>query len=74
MTVLEALKATKADLAKIPVRIEDMNSIGMPIHTAVQNLGAIITALEKAEKEDKTKQSPVQPDQSIREPSMSEGD
>ena len=53
MTVLEAIKETRKDLAKIPVRIEDMNSIGMPIHTAVQNLGAIITALEAAEEAQK---------------------
>lgn len=53
MTVLEAIKATKEDLAKIPVRIEDMNAIGLPIHTAVQNLGAIITALEAAEEAQK---------------------
>lgn len=53
MTVLEALKETRKDLAKISVRIEDMNTIGMPIHTAVQNLGAIITALEAAEEAQK---------------------
>lgn len=54
MTVLEAIKATREDLAKITVRIEDMNAIGLPIHTAVQNLGAIITALEAAEEAQKT--------------------
>ena len=53
MTVLEALKDTKASLANIPVKIADMNEIGMPIHAAVQNLGAIITALEAAEETQK---------------------
>ena len=51
MTVLEALKETRDNLARIPLRISDFNEIGVPIHTAVQNLGAIITALETAEAE-----------------------
>lgn len=53
MTVLEALKETRDNLAKIPLRISDFNEIGVPIHTAVQNLGAIITALEAAEEAQK---------------------
>ena len=48
MTVLEALKETRNNLGAIPVKVKDMNVIGLPIHTAVQNLGAIITALENA--------------------------
>ena len=53
MTVLEALKETRNNLGAIPVKVEDMNTIGLPIHTAVQNLGAIITALEAAEEAQK---------------------
>lgn len=53
MTVLEALKETRDNLAKIPLRISDFNEIGVPIHTAVQNIGAIITALEAAEEAQK---------------------
>lgn len=53
MTVLEALKETRDNLAKIPLRISGFNEIGVPIHTAVQNLGAIITALEAAEEAQK---------------------
>ena len=53
MTVLEALKETRNNLGAIPVKIEDMSTIGLPIHTAVQNLGAIITALEAAEEAQK---------------------
>ena len=49
MTVLEALKTMREDLSKIPVKVADMNEIGLPIHRAVQNLGVVIDALEKAE-------------------------
>lgn len=53
MTVLEALKATKSDLANIHVKVEDMNEIGFPLHNAVQSLKACIDALERAEAEQK---------------------
>lgn len=62
MTVLEALKDTKASLAKIPVKIADMNEIGLPIHSAVQNLGVIIDALEKAEEAQHAKEADDQPE------------
>lgn len=58
MTILEALKETRDNLAKIPLRISDFNEVGVPIHTAVQNLGAIINALETAEA-----QKPAQPEE-----------
>ncbi len=48
MTVSEALKSIKADLSKIPVRVEDISTIGNPILSAVLNLGSVITALENA--------------------------
>ncbi len=57
MTVIEALKATRADLAKVNVRIDELQEIGLPIHNAVQNIGAIIEALEKAEEEQKARQA-----------------
>lgn len=58
MTVLEAIKETRKDLAKIPVKIEDLNEIGFPIHNAVQSLGAIINALEKsAENQENAKEA-----------------
>ena len=57
MTVLEALKEMKNDLSAIPVKIGDMNTIGLPIHNAVQNLGAIIVALERdAERAEQNRQ------------------
>lgn len=56
MTVLEALKSIKTDLGKIPVKVEDIVTIGNPIHTAVLNINAVITALEN-----QTQQEQAQP-------------
>lgn len=60
MTVLEALKATRADLAKVNVRVDEIQEIGLPIHNAVQNIGAIIEVMEKAEEEQKARQATEQ--------------
>lgn len=60
MTVLEALKETRDNLAKIPLRISDFNEVGVPIHTAVQNLGAVIDALERNAQENQAEQNPTQ--------------
>ena len=46
MTVLEALKQVQHDLSNIPVKIGDYDAIGIPIKTAVLNIGAVIDALE----------------------------
>ena len=62
MTVLEALKATKADLEKIPVKVADMNEVGLPIHNAVHNIGAVIDALERAEEAQHAKEADDQPE------------
>lgn len=48
MTVLEALSHIRTDLGKIPVKVEDINTIGNPIHAAILNLDSVITALENA--------------------------
>lgn len=49
MTVSEALKSIKADLSKIPVRVEDISTIGNPILSAVLNLDLVISAIENTQ-------------------------
>lgn len=49
MTVLEALKSIKTDLSKIPVRVEDISTIGNPILSAVLNLNLVISAIENTQ-------------------------
>lgn len=56
LTVLEALKQIRTDLGKIPVKVEDIVTIGNPIHAAVLNINAVITALEN-----QTQQEQAQP-------------
>lgn len=56
MTVLELIKQVKQDLGKIPVRVEDIDIIGNPIHAAVINLGIAVEAIENVAKADKEKQ------------------
>lgn len=51
ITVLDALKMTMADLEKIPVKITDFDTIGIPLRSAVHNIALCVDALEKAEKE-----------------------
>ena len=62
LTVLEALRQIRTDLGKIQVKVEDINTVGNPIHAAILNLGSVITALENA---------PQQPEQPT---SAQEGD
>lgn len=53
MTVKELITAVRDDLAQIPVKVACITEVGIPVHNAVQNLGAIITALEAAEEAQK---------------------
>lgn len=59
MTVLEALKSIKTDLGKIPVKVEDIVTIGNPIHAAVLNINAVITVLENQAQQEQAK--PTEP-------------
>lgn len=46
MTVLEALKYIREDLGKIPIKVEDINTIGNPIHAVILSLDSVISVLE----------------------------
>jgi hypothetical protein len=49
MTVRELITAVRDDLAKIPVKVESITDVGIPVHNAVQRLTAAIKAMEAAE-------------------------
>lgn len=53
MTVRELITAVRDDLAKIPVKVESITEVGIPVHNAVQRLTAAIKALEAAEEAQK---------------------
>ena len=59
MTVLEALKHIRTDLGKIPVKVEDIVTIGNPIHAAVLNINVVIAALENQTQQEQTQ--PTEP-------------
>lgn len=52
MTIREALEATKAILNDISVPIGLLESVGLPVMTAVNNLNAIIRSIDEAAKEE----------------------
>lgn len=52
MTIREALEATKAILNDISVPIGLLESVGLPIMTAANNLNAIIKSIDEAAKEE----------------------
>ena len=53
MTVRELITAVRDDLAKIPVKVESITDVGIPVHNAVQRLTAAINAMEAAEEAQK---------------------
>ena len=60
MTVLEALYAVKKELNGIPVKIEDIDTVGLPIRNSVANIKAVIDALERNAQENQAEQNPTQ--------------
>lgn len=52
ITIREALEATKAILNDISVPIGLLESVGLPVMTAVNNLNAIIRSIDEAAKEE----------------------
>lgn len=60
LTVFEALKQIRTDLGKIPVKVEDIVTIGNPIHAAVLNISAVITALENQTQQEQAKPTSAQ--------------
>ena len=55
MTVNEALLKTVSDLERIKVPVTELQSIGVPIMTAVANIKSCVDAMAKAEQEAKEK-------------------
>ncbi len=53
MTVRELITAVRNDLAQIPVKVESITDVGIPVHNAVQRLTAAINAMEVAEEAQK---------------------
>lgn len=53
MTVKELIIAVRDDLMKIPVKVESITEVGIPVHNAVQRLTAAINAMEAAEEAQK---------------------
>ena len=52
LTIREALEATRGILNDISVPIGLLESVGLPVMTAVNNLDAIIRSIDEAAKEE----------------------
>lgn len=74
LTVLEALKHIRTDLGKIPVKVEDIVTIGNPIHAAVLNISAVITALENQTQQEQAKPTEPQKNAQPQPTNQQEGD
>lgn len=49
MTVVEALEATVQNLSKVPVKVEDIERVGMPIRSAVMTISECVKVLKDLE-------------------------
>lgn len=56
MTVREAVVQVITDLGNISVPVAQMQTIGIPIAQAVQNLGAVVRAWDEEEKKGKAQE------------------
>ena len=49
MTVVEALVATAENLSKVPVKVEDLDAVGLPIKNAVMTIRECVKVLKDLE-------------------------